>query len=68
MADEAHILTMKIKYAWWFRYLYQPLVILCCVVCSLCVGRQVLPNPEKLEYWIVKALRFEIVRGDSHDL
>ena len=56
--SEIKAITVKIKVAWWFTYLYFPLFKLTAML-SVLINEEFVPNKERLKYWIGKAVTVE---------
>ena len=50
---------IKIRIAWWFRYLYIPLLIFTLKFIRL-FNSEAMPNDENLAFWLDKAITFHI--------
>ena len=58
MAIDNSTLVFNIRLAAWFKYIYLP-ATLCFCTCLQWAGYDVMPNMDKLEYWMKKAIKIE---------
>ena len=58
MATDNLPFASSIRLAAWFKYIYLPATLFFCA-CLQWAGYDVMPNMDKLEYWMKKAIKIE---------
>jgi len=55
-------ITIEVKIAWWFTYLYIPGLIVTHYICSILSDVELVPNWDRIDKVIDKALTAKVVR------
>ena len=53
-------LKVKIKYRWWFKLIYLPLLFKLIGFVRLHINADIDPNMDRVEYWVKKGIKLEV--------